>query len=44
MDNGAKTSSREEIIPALRVMLSASVLNQFMTSTHDTCAPCAHTS
>lgn len=43
LDNGAKMSPQEETIPALRVILSVSVLNQFMTSTYDV-APCAQTS
>lgn len=41
--NGAKIFPQEETIPVLRVVLSASVLKQFMASPYNA-TPCAHTS
>lgn len=40
--SGAKIFPQEETSPGLRVVLSASALNQFMASTYNA-APCAHT-
>lgn len=41
--NRAKIFPQEETNPALRVVLSASVLKQFMASPYNA-TPCAHTS
>lgn len=41
--SGAKIFPQEETSPVLRVVMSASFLNQFMSSTYNA-TPCAHTS